>query len=56
MAKRKDNSDLHSIKLETGIVYQTEKAVLITSDIKYHPWIYYTFGTISSSNAEITIS
>ncbi len=25
MAKRKENSDLHSIKLETGTVYQTEK-------------------------------
>ena len=25
MARKKDNSDLHSIKLETGTVYQTEK-------------------------------
>ena len=25
MARKKDNSDLHSIKLETGAVYQTEK-------------------------------
>ena len=25
MARKKENSDLHSIKLETGTVYQTEK-------------------------------